>query len=230
MTDGQLTVRVAQTAVVRCLELAGGPGAGSVVLSAALIGVFVRMAFEAEMQRRFGPGGGGGVVFGDDVTDIMIAGGAPDIWTGLSKGWAAPVDPRSIAEKRAAAGLRSAFPIVPMDGISFDYAAWIAPRCERLTPEFKALSDRIASSPVQMFPSLTLATRSLIPMAKSPSPGELAILALDVMLGVARRPVGATLQLVPNAQPPLVHVPPTPTPPPPPPPKSGWRAVFGRRA
>ena len=49
------------------------------VLSAALFGAIVRMEFEAEMQRRFGPGGTGGVVFSDEVTDVMIA----TIWTQL---------------------------------------------------------------------------------------------------------------------------------------------------
>jgi hypothetical protein len=36
-----------------------------------------------------------------------------------------------------------------------------------------------------MFASLTLAIRSMITTVKSPSPGEVATLALDVMLGVA---------------------------------------------
>lgn len=230
MTDGQMTVMVAQKVVARCIQVAGGPDAGSVALSAALFGVFVRMEFEAEMQRRFGPGGSGGVVFSDEITDVMIVGGAPDIWTDLSKGITVAVEPRSIAEKRAVAGILSPFPIIGIKGLSFDYKTWIAPRCEHLVPEFKTLSDRIASSPVQMFPSLTLAIRSMITNVKSPSPGELATLALDVMLGVARLPVSSTLQLVPNAQPPMVRCAPETPPSPSPQSGAGWRSVFGRRA
>jgi hypothetical protein len=222
LTDGQLTVLVAQKVVARCIELAGAADAGSVVLSAAVFGTIVRMEFEAEMQRRFGPGGAGGVVFSDDVTDIMIA----TIWTNLGKGMPTTIDPASIARKRAAVGLRSPFPIIPMEGISFDYQSWIAPRCEHLAPEFTALSARMGA-PVQMFPALTLATTTLFKLAKSPSQADLATLALDVMLGVARIPVGRKLQEVPNAPPPVTRSGPVAA-------KSqssqtGWRQVFGRR-
>lgn len=196
LTDGQLTVLVAQKVVARCTEFAGATDAGSVVLSAAVFGAIVRMEFEAEMQRRFGSGGTGGVVFSDDATDIMIA----TIWTDFGKRIATTIDPASIAHKRAAAGLRSPFPIIPMEGISFDYQSWIAPRCEQLVPEFTALSARLGA-PAQMFPALTLATTTLFKLAKFPSQVDLATLALDVMLGVARLPVGQKLQMVPNAQP-----------------------------
>jgi hypothetical protein len=229
LTDGQLTVLVAQKIVARCIEVAGATDAGSVVLSAALFGATVRMEFEAEMQRRFGPGGTGGIVFSDEVTDIMIAGGKPDIWTDLSKGFEATVDPRLIAEKRATAGILSPFPVVRMKGISFDYNSWIAPRFEQLLPEFKTLTDRLGK-PVQMFPSLMLATRSLFSVVKSPTQAELAVLALDVMLGVAKLPVGAKLQLVPNAQPPMVRSRPTAPQLPPQSSQPGWRSIFGRRA
>jgi hypothetical protein len=228
-TDGQLTVLVAQKIVAGCITSAGATDAGSVVLSAALFGATVRMEFEAEMQRRFGPGGTGGIIFSDEVTDIMIVGGRPNIWTDLSKGLGATIDPRLIAEKRASAGILSPFPVVRMKGISFDYNSWIAPRFEQLLPEFKTLTDRLGK-PLQMFPSLLLATRSLFSIVKYPTQAELAVLALDVMLGVARLPVGAKLQIVPNAQPPMVRSRPTEPPLPPQGSQAGGRSIFGRRA
>jgi len=228
LTDGQLAVLVAQRIAARCIEVAGAGDAGSVVLSAALFGAIVRMEFEAEMQRRFGPDGTGGIVFSDDVTDMMIVGGIPNIWTDLSKGLETTVDPRLIVEKRANAGIRSPFPVVPMNGLSFDYNSWIAPRFEQLLPEFKTLTGRLGK-PIQMFPSLLFATRGLFSVVKSPTRAELAVLALDVMLGVARLPVGAKLQLVPNAQPPIVPSRPTAPQLPPQAPQPGWRSIFGRR-
>jgi hypothetical protein len=224
LTDGQLTVLVAQKVVARSIELAGATDAGSVVLSAAVFGAIVRMEFEAEMQRRFGPGGTGGVVFNDDVTDVMIA----TIWTDFGKGIAPTIDPAAIAKKRAAAGIRSPFPIIPMAGIAFDYPYWIAPRCERLVPEFAALSARLGA-PVQMFPALTLATTTLIKLVKSPSHADLATLALDVMFGVARFPVGPKRQEVPDAPPPVAGGARASVQPPPSQPGSTWRSVFGRR-
>lgn len=228
LTDEQLTVIIAQKIVARCIEVAGAPDAGSVVLSSALFGATVRREFEAEMQRRFGPGGTGGMVFSDEMTDIMIAGGRPDLWTDLSKGLEVATDPRLVAERRAAVGMRSPFPIVQMKGISFDYDSWIAPRFKHLLPEFITLMDRLGT-PLQMFPSLTLATRSLFSTVKSATQAELAVLALDVMLGVARLPVGAKLQLVPNAQPPMTRSSLTEPPAPPPSPQPGRRSIFGRR-
>jgi hypothetical protein len=221
LTDGQLTVLVAQKVVVRCTQIAGATDAGTVVLSAALFGAFVRMEFEAEMQRRFSPGGTGGVVFSDDVTDVMIA----TIWPKLGKGIATTIDPASIAQKRAAVGVRSPFPIIPMEAVSFDYDSWIAPRCEHLVPEFTTLSARMGT-PVQMFPALTLATTTLFKLVKFPSPADLATLALDVMLGVARLPVGRMLQKIPDAPPPAVRSGPQS---PSSQSGSGRRSVFGRR-
>ncbi|HEY3968216.1 MAG TPA: hypothetical protein VGM05_26875, partial [Planctomycetaceae bacterium] len=141
---------------------------------------------------------------------------------------ATTIDPGSIAQKRAAVGLRSPFPIIPMEGISFDYDSWIAPRCEHLVPEFTALSARLGT-PAQMFPALTLATTTLFTLVKSPSQVDLATLALDVMLGLARLPVGRKVQRVPNAQPPIVPRGPAVTQPPLSQSGSKWRSVFGRR-
>ncbi len=226
LTDGQITVLFAQKIVARCSELAGSNDAGRVVLSAALFGATVRMEFEAEMQRRFGPGGTGGIVFSDEVTDIMIAGGAPDIWTGLSKGIEVTANPKMVTQKRASAGLLSPFPIIPLKGISFDYNSWVAPRFEQLLPEFKTLTDRLGT-PIQSFPSYTLATRSLFTQAKSSTQADLAVLALDVMLGIARLPVSRKPQ---NARPTIAHNNPAGTQAQIEDYKPGWRSVFGRRA
>lgn len=191
-------------------EAEGAPG-GAVALAAAMTGKFIRSEFEAEMARRFGPGGSGGVVFSDTITDMMILDPDIGVWPILSQGQGETIDVARLAEMRGEAGTAAAFPILPVEGISLAYD-WISYRALKLSFTIDAYAKLIEAPPLDMARMLAATTSALIQSESADRRQGLMTLAIDVMLGFGRLPRKTAWNMAP--------------PPKQPPPKT--MALFGR--
>lgn len=176
-------------------EAEGAPG-GAVALAAAMTGKFIRSEFEAEMARRFGPGGSGGVVFSDTITDMMILDPHIGVWQIVSQGREPGLDVARLAEMRGEAGTAAPFPIVPVEGVSLGFD-WLSYRALRLSFTIDAYAKLIEAPPLDMARMLAATTSALIQAESAARRQGMLMLAIDVMLGFGRLPRKTTWNMAP---------------------------------